>query len=53
VKQQWLVGLNQELIEGEPDGADVGYEGREPEDAAGDLVELGFPGWVLSFLGAV
>ena len=44
VKQQWLLGLDQELIEGEPGGADVGNEGRKPEDAPGDLVELGFHG---------
>jgi hypothetical protein len=42
VKQQRLFGLNEELIEGEAGGADVGNEGREPEDALGDFVELGF-----------
>ena len=44
MKQQRFFVLHEELIEGESGGADVGNEGREPEDAVGDLFELGFHG---------
>jgi hypothetical protein len=36
------------MVEGEAGWADVGHEGGKPEDASGNLVELGLHGWVLS-----
>ncbi len=45
VEQQRLVGVDQELVEGEPGGGgDLGHEGREAVDPVGDLVDVGLHG---------
>ena len=51
VEQQGLLGIDQEVVEGEAGGADVGDEGGQPEDAIGDLVDLDIHGWSDSLEG--
>jgi hypothetical protein len=41
VEQERVVVVDQELVEGEPCGPDVGHEGRDAVDALGDLVDGG------------
>ena len=45
VEQQRLVGGDEELVEGEAVGADLGDPGRDPVDAVGDLVDGGLHGF--------
>ncbi len=42
VEQQRLLGIDEELVEGEARRSDVGHERRQPEDPVGDLVNVGF-----------
>ena len=44
VEQQWLIVIDEELVEREAGGADLGNEGRESVDAIGDLVDSGLHG---------
>lgn len=48
VEEQRLVGVDQELVEGEAGRADGVHEGREPVDAGGDFGYGGFHRGVLS-----
>ncbi len=45
VEQEWLLGIDEEVVEGEAGGADVGNERGQPEDAIGDLVDLDIHDW--------
>ena len=45
VEQQRLVGIDQELVEGESRRPDLGQEGRQAIDLVGDLGDFGFHGF--------
>src|ERR1035437_3659246 len=45
VEQQWLVVVQQELVEGESAGSDLRYKGRQPVDPGGDLINGGGHQW--------
>ena len=44
VEQQRLVGVDQELVEGEAGRPDLRHEGRQAIDLVGDLGDFGFHG---------
>lgn len=41
VEQQWLVGVDKELIERESAGGGIGNEGGQPVDVVGDFIDTG------------
>src|ERR1035441_7486742 len=51
VEQERLLRLDQELVEGEPGGSDVGDESGQAEDVVSNLVNLGLHSFRLLFRG--
>src|ERR1035437_5335620 len=45
VEKQWLVVVEEELVEGQSAGTDLRYEGRQPVDPGGDLISGGGHLW--------
>ena len=45
MKEQGFVGVDQELVEAQPDARNAGYEGGQPVHATGNLVNFGFHGF--------